>query len=499
MINSLLNNRYKILNPLSSGGFGETFLAEDTQMPSKRKCVIKQLKPVAHNTQVYQLIQERFKREAATLEKLGHENHQIPQLYAYFEDQGQFYLVQEWIEGKTLTEKITTEGILPVNKVQSILIEILPVIDYLHHNKIIHRDIKPENIIIRNYDQKPILIDFGAVKEIMGTTVFNSGESASTIVIGTPGYMSAEQGAGRPMYSSDLYALGLTAIYLLTGISPHKLNTNPHTGEFDWENLELQIEPRFWYILKKSIRYNPGDRYPTASEMLKELVGITQVSPPFIPLPQTQPNQPNTNLTVTKLVTTNPAETKVSQYSGGFFSTLKDWQKVLLILIGMGLFTSVGVIISPYLFNRQTPENTPISANPIDNNSGVDSNPTPTADPIPKISPEDAVYNYYAYINQGQYETGWNQLSIDHQNDTNRHPKGYNSYLEWWTSVKSVTVISTNLITENEDYALVETILRYEMNKSKPFEQKLQFHFIWDESKNIWLVDWVDRIYNKNL
>jgi serine/threonine protein kinase len=145
----LLKNRYQVIRVLGSGGFGETFLAEDTQMPSGCRCVIKQLKPVANNPQVYQLVQERFQREAAILEELGGNNNQIPRLNAYFTEDGLFYLVQEYIEGQTLTQKLQQHGVLSESSVKDILINILPVLEYVHIKRIVHRDIKPDNIIIR--------------------------------------------------------------------------------------------------------------------------------------------------------------------------------------------------------------------------------------------------------------------------------------------------------------------------------------------------------------
>lgn len=208
----LSNNRYRIIRSLGGGGFGETFLAEDTQMPSHRLCVIKQLKPIQNNPQIYQLVQQRFQREAAILEELGDNSNQIPRLYAYFSENGLFYLVQEYIEGQTLTSKLREQGLMSESAVKEILISILPVLEYVHSKGIVHRDIKPDNILIRHTDNKPVLIDFGAVKETVGTVMSPSGNSAKSIVIGTPGFMASEQSIGRPMFASDIYSLGLTAM-----------------------------------------------------------------------------------------------------------------------------------------------------------------------------------------------------------------------------------------------------------------------------------------------
>ncbi len=268
---TLLNNRYQVIRTLGSGGFGETFLAMDSYMPSKRLCVVKQLKPIQNNSQIHQLVQDRFQREAAILETLGGNCQQIPALYAYFSSEGQFYLVQEWIEGDTLTKIFQKQGLFTQNSVKELLINILPVLDYIHSEHIVHRDIKPDNIILRHHDGKPVLIDFGAVRESMGTVLNSQGNPTSSIVIGTPGFMSSEQAAGRPIYSSDLYSLGLTAIFLLTGKIPQRLETDSQTGEVLWQHYTNNLDPTIAKVINKAIAYHPRDRYATAKDMLVAL------------------------------------------------------------------------------------------------------------------------------------------------------------------------------------------------------------------------------------
>ena len=276
----LLNNRYRILKTLGRGGFGETHLTEDTHMPSGRKCVVKQLKPIVKNPRSPKTplwMKERFQREAAILEELGQDSEQIPQLYAYFSENDRFYLVQEWIEGLTLDRFWEQEGNLHQDEVREILIRLLPVLDYVHSRRIIHRDIKPENIILRQGDNLPFLIDFGAVKEAIATEINEDSSSSYSASIGTPGYMASEQAAGRPIYSSDLYSLGLTAIFLLTGKSPHELETDPRNGEIIWRELRSNIDPEFKDIIDRSIRFHPRDRFTSAAQMLQALTdGVSQ-------------------------------------------------------------------------------------------------------------------------------------------------------------------------------------------------------------------------------
>ena len=275
----LLKDRYRILDTLGRGGFGETYLVEDQDLPSKRKCVLKQLNPIVKQSQISDWMKERFQREATMLEELGEENNQIPRLYAYFTEQEKFYLVQEWIEGETLAAKHQAEGNLESWQVQKILVQLLPVLDYLHQRRIVHRDLKPENIIIRNSDRLPVLIDFGAVKEAMSTQANHNNSSSLSISIGTPGYMSSEQAAGRPVYSSDLYSLGLTAIFLLTGKSPQDLVTDPQTGEIIWQEYATNSPHKLVKILDKAIKFHPRDRYSSAAAMLSALQNPNESQP----------------------------------------------------------------------------------------------------------------------------------------------------------------------------------------------------------------------------
>jgi serine/threonine protein kinase, bacterial len=276
---SLLNNRYQILQTLGSGGFGQTFLAIDTHLPSQRKCVIKQLKPVVERPDLQNWLQERFQREAAILEELGEGHPQIPRLYAYFAEAGKFFLVQEYVEGVTLKQKVEQHGSLPEKQVWGILAILLSVLEYVHGKRMVHRDIKPDNIILRASDNKPVLIDFGAVKEAMGTVVNTYGKGAASVAIGTPGYMPSEQAAGRPVYSSDLYSLGLTAVFALTGKTPQQWDLDPSTGELLWRSELPSLRSNLAAVLDRVICDHPRDRFPTAAAMRTALRSNAAHSP----------------------------------------------------------------------------------------------------------------------------------------------------------------------------------------------------------------------------
>ncbi|OUL33387.1 serine/threonine protein kinase [Nostoc sp. T09] len=267
----LLSDRYQVLKPLGQGGFGATFLAHDLGLPGEPSCVIKQLRPSVTAPHVLQMARELFEREAKTLGKIG--NHpQLPRLLDYFEDQQQFYLVQEYISGATLQQEIQRNGNFTEAGVKQFLSEILPLLQYIHEQKVIHRDIKPANLIRRTQDARMVLIDFGAVKNQVAQAIPGQSEQTAltAYAIGTPGFAPPEQMAMRPVYSSDIYALGVTCIYLLTGKTPKDLDYNPSTGEMIWEPL-VQVSEHLTSVLRKMLEVSVRNRYKSSQEVLRGL------------------------------------------------------------------------------------------------------------------------------------------------------------------------------------------------------------------------------------
>jgi CHASE2 domain-containing sensor protein/serine/threonine protein kinase len=272
IVGKILSDRYRIVKILGAGGFGETYLAEDTQRPGSPICVVKQLKIVSDNPGTHRLAQRLFAAEAATLEKLG-EHDQIPRLLAYFEANGDFYLVQEMIVGQLLRDTLTQKQHLSQRQTIEFLLDLLPVIQTVHDQGVIHRDIKPSNIIWRERDHRYVLIDFGAVKQISSQLTDTSARITSTVGIGTHGYMPSEQSAGLPNFSSDLYALGITAIEALTGLPPHGLQRSA-TGEVLWAHQVPNILPALVTVLTRMVRYDFNQRYPSAKAALEALSEI---------------------------------------------------------------------------------------------------------------------------------------------------------------------------------------------------------------------------------
>jgi len=282
----LLRERYRALKLIGQGGFGKTFQAIDEDKPSKPYCVIKQFFPSAQGTGTLQKAAELFKEEAIRLDSLGRYP-QIPELYAYFTgNDGRQYLVQEYIEGQNLEQELKQEGVFNEAKIKHLLSEILPILEFIHSKQVIHRDIKPENIIRRKSDNKLILVDFGSAKFVSPLN-----RSMTGTIIGSAEYIAPEQGNGKAVNASDLYSLGVTCLYLLTGISPFDLFDG---GEHQWVwrqwLVNNPVSNDSGNILDKLIEFGTKKRYQSASEVLQALQIKTSVSIPQTTITQTPPS-----------------------------------------------------------------------------------------------------------------------------------------------------------------------------------------------------------------
>lgn len=209
-----------------------------------------------------------FDSEAQVLYKLGNDSYQIPRLFAHFEENGEFYLVQEFVDGQDLSKELTPGKRSSKKEVVKLLQDILEVLKVVHENNVIHRDIKPQNLMRRQKDGKIVLIDFGAVKEITTLMPNHQGQTVVSVAVGTPGYMPGEQASGVPKYCSDVYAVGMIGIQAIIGVTPDRLQKDPNTLEVIWRD-RAQVNPELADILDKMVRYHFSQRYRDAAEALE--------------------------------------------------------------------------------------------------------------------------------------------------------------------------------------------------------------------------------------
>jgi len=292
----ILRDRYLPIKLLATGGFGAAFLAIDRDTPRMRQCVVKQFQPSGNLTEdALEKARILFTQEAGVLEEIGNEHQQIPKLFAFFtitvpnlkinKSEQFFYLVQEYISGQTLEEELVEQGNFSELKILKILREILPVLQFIHDKGIIHRDIKPSNIM-RHCDGRLFLLDFGAVKLIANT-------SSSSTGIYSLGFAPPEQMQGSQVFpSTDLYALAVTLITLLTDKEANKL-FDAYTNQWQWRS-QISINPRLADILDKMLLPAANQRFQSSQEVLEALFpapSAQTVLPPTQP-PNLQPPQP---------------------------------------------------------------------------------------------------------------------------------------------------------------------------------------------------------------
>ena len=298
-IGTLLQNRYRLLNILGQGGFGRTYLVEDLGRFQER-CALKEFIPVQSGPYVLEKSKELFQREAAILYQIQHP--QIPQFRAIFEENQRLFLVQDYVEGKTyrelLLDRTSTGHTFSEAEVLVFIRQMLPVLAHIHARGIIHRDISPENIILRENDKLPVLIDFGVVKEL-ATKVQSPEGTAHATTVGKIGYAPIEQlQSGRATASSDLYALAVTAIVLLTGKEPQEL-LDQTTLLWNWQQ-RVQVSTDLTLVLNRMLSRSPADRYQSVSEVAKALDGQTN---PYANPQTVAPTQPPMSSNVSQVAT----------------------------------------------------------------------------------------------------------------------------------------------------------------------------------------------------
>ncbi|MEH2350164.1 MAG: serine/threonine-protein kinase [Nostoc sp.] len=313
----ILRNRFEIIKHLGSGGSGDTYLAIDLDLPGQPHCVVKHFHPKDSNPAVLPIAKKLFDREAEVLYQLGNDHDQIPRLFAHFNEDGDFYLVQEFIDGHALTQEIVAGQRLSENTVLNLLKDILEVLAFVHQHDIIHRDIKPQNLMRRYSDGKIVLIDFGSIKKIGALG------AGLTISVGTPGYMPSEQAKGKPKLCSDIYAVGMIGIQALTGLIPEQLQEDPNTGEVIWRD-RAQVSDNLANILDTMVRDRYNQRYQSAAEALQALNSDLELpqSSKFVGINQ------------------NTDDTYLLNYRNF----------ILLLGIGLGATTSLIVIVLIYTF-----------------------------------------------------------------------------------------------------------------------------------------------------
>ncbi|BAY45653.1 serine/threonine protein kinase with Chase2 sensor [Scytonema sp. HK-05] len=263
-LQAILNKRYKIVELLGCGGFSYTYLAEDTHRPGNPQCVVKYLQPARKDEVFLDVARRLFKSEAEILEVLG-QHEQIPQLMAYFEEHSQFYLVQEYIQGHCLNEELIPGKRFSDAQVVDFLNDVLQILEFVHSHGVIHRDIKPSNLMRREKDQRIVLIDFGAVKQIQPQHPTEN----PTVAVGTVGYAPPEQFMGQPRLNSDIYALGMIAIQALTG-TPAKYLERGSTTELVWRHF-AETTQELAGVLDKMVCFDFQKRYQSVEEVLYAL------------------------------------------------------------------------------------------------------------------------------------------------------------------------------------------------------------------------------------
>lgn len=302
---NLLGGRYQYIQGLNSHPAGRTFLAADIHYPGHPKCVIRQLRLPTRNPMTREFILSLLRKKVAVLEEIG-KHPQIPSTFAAFDAGQNFFIVQEYIPGRSLRDEIAPGNPWSSARVLALLRDVLPVIDFAHHHGMVHGNLKPSKIIRHRTDNHWALLDFGAIRSIsQNISNKESLGSADDIAPATRIYLSPEQFSQKSAQPrSDYFALGMIAVQLLTGLAPEDLPTaqQPDHPEIIAALLEKVpgLEQSMATLIKRMVHTQADQRHHTVDEMLGEMPhaasngAVVDVSSPASPAP----NQPESTPTV---------------------------------------------------------------------------------------------------------------------------------------------------------------------------------------------------------
>ncbi len=329
MIGKVLQSRYQIVQSLGAGVFGQTYTAVDIDYPDNPQCAVKQLKVSSSQPSYLDTLRLRFLTETETLKRLGLHD-QIPEFIACFEEHERFYLVQEFIEGHSLTAElpITQQWgcVWTENEVVEFLQDVLSILEFVHSQGVIHCDIKPENLIRRAADSKLVLIDFGSIQSV---DLGMDGElPIYRIPVTSLGYIPPEQFIGQTQPNSDIYALGMIAIQALTGLEPLQLKGDAYTNEILWRSQDTPVNDYLAAVLSQMVRYDYQERFQSVGEVLRVLQQMVQ---------ETQPDE---SLEVA-VESRNSYQRPTSEQSSPLLTGMKVGLAANSLLMGLGVYSLV--------------------------------------------------------------------------------------------------------------------------------------------------------------
>lgn len=335
--NQVIGKRYKLIQELGKGRWSRTYLAEDLAMPNYSLCIAKQFQVEKGNRGVWQDVKNYLSTQAVIWQTLS-SHPQITQLLACFEDDYSFYLVQKYVEGQTISQKLIEKLRLGEKQVIALLQDTLLILDAIHQQGIIHRDLKPSNLVIRKKDRRLVLIDFGIVHAITDRLITQI--NSTKLMTEENNYYPSEQVVGNFTANVDIYALGIMAIQAFTEIEPHLLPFNPSV-ETIFAQYNLRINPRLVKIIDRMTTLNSSDSYVSTRQVIEDLNQITD-APASIPKITSKTPAP------THISKANPS-TSIAEEVTEVKSTAKFKKSAYIIgaIVGICLLLGLGELLSP--------------------------------------------------------------------------------------------------------------------------------------------------------